>query len=213
LVQLLDRFHEHYLHAIERLVPDRLIDTTLLSMLPHQHHNETLAAILRLVTDIHIDILQSFRRNILQRDVDGCPDALALEPSAVPDPFGSTSVLDPHVAFFAYLHEVAPDGALAGVPSSSGFADGDMGSFIAGTGSFRFTPDPDLPPMPDLGAPDFHSSGNFQGLQGPSDSTDATQGFRHGASSEFEMRIHHGEQSSEEGTAEDAWLMVDKTRK
>lgn len=129
-VQMFDSFHAHYVLEIERLVPQRLMDAPFLSMLTRQQRDEASAAIADLVTDIHNEVVRSFRTDVLQATQSAQPEVAVVATAEFPDP---------NAAFLSYLYQIAPGGALPSIPFSFGDAEGDLTGILTNLGESGFT--------------------------------------------------------------------------
>ncbi|KAM5368485.1 hypothetical protein ACJZ2D_009462 [Fusarium nematophilum] len=117
-VQLLDRFHDHYLRETERLVPQHLGVASCLSALSHQQRDEACAIVSALVRNTHNEILGSFRRDLVHTQTTPAePTRPSLEaPGGVgPDPRAGRAsaaevvATDASAVFLGFLDQIAPE--------------------------------------------------------------------------------------------------------
>jgi hypothetical protein len=104
----LDRFRVHYSRETQELVPQRLVNAPFISGLNSQQLDTIQGEILRFVTELHNEIVQTFRTHMLN-EVASEAAAQPAQPSLLVE---SVNIPNPNSIMLDLLDEIDPTGAV-----------------------------------------------------------------------------------------------------
>jgi len=142
LVRFLDRFRAHYQQQTQELVPQRLANAGFLTTLNGPQRENVRNGILAFVNNLHSEIVQAFRTDILQEANGSAHGGTLAQPINVPPP---------EVTWAEYINDIDPTLNFSGPePDWTSLYPGSRSAEVqmpTGPGTEHFSFAPNLPSM------------------------------------------------------------------